>query len=62
MIDFNNLTQAQKEFFNEMWENHQQESKQSEDSINSFTAYLERRRKQEDAQMEAAEILKSKMR
>ncbi len=62
MIDFNNLTQAQKEFFNEMWENHQQESKQSEDSINSFTAYLERRRKHEEAQAEAAEVLKTKMR
>ena len=62
MIDFSNLTPEQKAFFNEMWENHQQESKQSEDSINSFTAYLERRRKQEDDQARAAEVLKSKMR
>lgn len=62
MIDFSNLTPEQKAFFNEMWENHQQESKQSEDSINSFTAYLERRRKQEDDQERAAEVLKSRMR
>ena len=62
MIDFSNLTPEQKAFFNEMWENHQQESKQSEDSINSFTAYIERRRKQEDDQERAAEVLKSRMR
>jgi len=62
MIDFSNLTAEQKEFFNSMWENHQKESQHQEDSINSFTAYLERRRKQEDEQAKAAEVLKSKMR
>lgn len=62
MIDFQNLTPEQKAFFNEMWLNHQQESQHQEDSINSFTAYLQRRRKHEEAQAEAAEVLKSKMR
>ena len=62
MIDFNNLTDEQKAFFTDMWESHQRESEHHSESLKDFNAYIERKRKQEDAQAEAAEILKSKMR
>lgn len=62
MIDFSNLTPEQKAFFNEMWESHQRENESQSESLKDFQAYIERKRKQEDAQAEAAEILKSKMR
>ncbi len=62
MIDFNNLTDEQKAFFTDMWESHQRESENHSESLKDFNAYIERKRKQEDAQAEAAEILKSKMR
>lgn len=62
MIDFNNLTPEQKEFFTQMWESHQRENEQSSESLKDFQAYIERKRKQEDDQAKAAEILKSKMR
>ncbi len=62
MIDFNNLSEEQKAFFNEMWESHQQEDEQSTESVLAFQKYVEKRRKQEDSQAQAAEILKSKMR
>lgn len=62
MIDFNNLSEEQKAFFNEMWESHQQEGEQSTESVLAFQKYVEKRRKQEDSQAQAAEILKSKMR
>jgi hypothetical protein len=61
MIDFNNLTPEQKEFFNTMWENHQRENEQTDDSAKSFQTYIEQRRKIEDNQAKAAEVLKSKM-
>ena len=61
MIDFSNLTDEQKEFFNSMWENHQRENEQTDDSANSFQTYIEQRRKIEDNQAKAAEVLKSKM-
>lgn len=61
MIDFNNLTPEQKEFFTQMWESHQRENEQSSESLKDFQAYIERKRKQEDAQMEATEVLKTKM-
>lgn len=61
MIDFNNLTPEQKEFFTEMWESHQRESENQSESLKGFQAYIERKRKQEDAQMEATEVLKTKM-
>ena len=62
MIDFSNLTAEQKEFFNSMWENHQRENENQSESLKDFNAYIERKRKQEDEQAQAAEILKSKMR
>ncbi len=61
MIDFSNLTDEQKEFFNSMWENHQRENEQTDDSAKSFQTYIEQRRKIEDNQAKAAEVLKSKM-
>lgn len=45
-----------------MWESHQRENEQSSESLKDFQAYIERKRKQEDDQAKAAEILKSKMR
>lgn len=62
MIDFQNLTPDQKAFFTDMWENHQRENESQSESLKDFNAYIERKRKQEDAQAEAAEVLKSKMR
>ena len=61
MIDFNNLTPEQKAFFTDMWESHQRESENHSESLKDFNAYIERKRKQEDAQMEATEVLKTKM-
>ncbi len=61
MIDFSNLTDEQKEFFNNMWENHQRESENHSESLKDFQAYIERKREQEDAQIEATEVLKNKM-
>lgn len=61
MIDFANLTDEQKAFFNDLWESHQRDNAQSNDSIESFNAYIEQRRKLEDNQTRAAEALKSKM-
>lgn len=61
MIDFNNLTQAQKEFFTQMWESHQRENEHSNDSAKAFKDYISKRRAQEDNQAQAAEVLKSKM-
>ena len=61
MIDFNNLTPEQKEFFTQMWESHQQENEQSNDSAKAFEDYISKRRAQEDDQAKAAEVLKSKM-
>lgn len=61
MIDFSNLTDEQKVFFNDMWESHQKQSQQSDDSVKSFNAYIEKHRKQEDNQARAAEVLKTKM-
>lgn len=62
MIDFNNLTDEQKAFFTDMWENHQRDNESQNKSLKDFNAYIERKRKQEDEQAQAAEILKSKMR
>ena len=62
MIDFSNLTPEQKAFFTDMWESHQRESENQSESLKDFNAYIERKRKQEEAQTEAAEVLKSKMR
>lgn len=62
MLDFSNLTPEQKEFFNTMWENHQRDNENQSESLKDFQAYIERKRKQEDEQAQAAEILKSKMR
>lgn len=61
MIDFSNLTDEQKEFFNNMWENHQRENEQTDDSAKSFQTYIEHRRIIESDQAKAAEALKSKM-
>ena len=61
MIDFNNLTPEQKAFFTQMWENHQRESEQNNDSTKAFEKYISKRRAQEDNQAQAAEVLKSKM-
>ena len=62
MLDFSNLTPEQKAFFTDMWESHQRESENHSESLKDFQAYIERKRKQEDEQAQAAEILKSKMR
>ncbi len=61
MIDFNNLTDEQKEFFNSMWESHQRENEHGDDSAKEFETYIAKRRKLEDNQTRAAEALKSKM-
>ena len=60
MIDFTNLTEEQHEFFNSLWENHQKQDEQTDESTKSFNAYIEQRRKQEDDQAKAAEVLKTK--
>lgn len=62
MLDFSNLTPEQKAFFNDMWENHQRESEQNNDSTKAFEDYISKRRAQEDDQAKAVEVLKSKMR
>lgn len=62
MLDFSNLTPEQKAFFTDMWESHQRENENESESLKEFNAYIERKRKQEDEQAQAAEILKSKMR
>lgn len=61
MIDFSNLTDEQKEFFNNMWENHLRDNEQTDDSAKSFQTYIEQRRIIESEQSKAAEALKSKM-
>ncbi len=61
MIDFSNLTPEQQAFLNEIWESHQQGTEQHDESLKDCNAYIERRRKQEDNQAKAAEVLKSKM-
>lgn len=61
MVDFSNLTDEQKTFFNEMWESHQRENEHSNDSAKAFEDYISKRRAQEDNQAQAAEVLKSKM-
>lgn len=61
MIDFANLTDEQKTFFNDLWESHERDNAQSNDSTESFNAYIEQRRKQEESQVRAAEVLKTKM-
>lgn len=61
MIDFNNLTDEQKEFFNSMWESHQRENEHGDDSAKAFETYITKRRKQEESQEQAAQHLKSLM-
>ncbi len=61
MIDFQNLTQEQKQFFSDMWESHQRENEQNNDSTKEFEKYISKRRAQEDNQAKAAEVLKTKM-
>lgn len=61
MLDFSNLTPEQKAFFNEMWESHQRDNEQNNDSTKAFEKYISKRRAQEDNQAQAAEVLKSKM-
>ena len=62
MIDFANLTDEQKAFFNDLWESHQRQNEQSTESVKDFNAYLQRRRKHEDEQAQAAKHLKNLMR
>lgn len=61
MIDFNNLTEQQKEFFTTLWEQHQQQTEQSSEGVKHFNSYVEQYRKQEENQAKAAEALKSRM-
>ncbi|MBQ6649586.1 MAG: hypothetical protein IJM66_12145 [Muribaculaceae bacterium] len=61
MLDFSNLTAEQRAFFNEMWERHQAQREQSDDSVTMLNAYLEKNRQREDSQAKAAEALKAKM-
>lgn len=61
MLDFSNLTAEQRAFFNEMWEQHQAQREQSDDSVQAFQCYIEKHRQQEDNQAKAAEALKAKM-
>lgn len=61
MIDFNNLTEQQKEFFTTLWEQHAQQTEKESDSIKSFNDYIANRRQQEESQAKVVEILKSKM-
>ena len=62
MLDFNNLTDEQKAFFSQMWENHQRDNEQTIESVKAFQCYVEQRRKQEDEQAKATEHLKALMR
>ncbi len=62
MLDFNNLTQEQQDFFNEMWLKHQENKEQTTESVKAFQRYAEQRRKQEDDQAKATEHLKTLMR
>lgn len=61
MLDFQNLTEQQKEFFTTLWEQHAQQQEQSDDSVQAFQCYIEKHRQQEDNQAKAAEALKAKM-
>ena len=61
MLDFNNLTEQQKEFFTTLWEQHQEQAEQSSESVKHFNSYVEQYRKQEESQAKAAEALKSRM-
>lgn len=61
MIDFENLTEQQKEFFTTLWEQHAQQTEKESDSAKSFNDYIANRRQQEESQAKAAEALKSKM-
>lgn len=61
MLDFSNLTAEQRAFFNEMWEQHQAQREQSDDSVTMLNAYLEKNRQRDESQAKAAEALKSKM-
>ena len=61
MIDFSNLTQEQKVFFNDLWKQHQAQAQQTEDSSKSFDAYIANVRNQEQNQAQAAEVMKAKM-
>ena len=61
MLDFSNLTAEQQAFFNEMWEQHQAQREQSDDSVTMLNAYLEKNKQREETQAKAAEALKTKM-
>ena len=61
MLDFSNLTHEQKEFFSEMWEQHQAQREQQQTKSDGVNAYLAKRRKLEDSQAAAAEQLKTLM-
>lgn len=61
MLDFQNLTEQQKEFFTTLWDQHVQQQEQSDDSTKSFASYIEKQRQKEENQAKAAEALKSKM-
>lgn len=61
MLDFQNLTDEQKAFFNDLWESHQRENEHVDDSAKEFETYIAKRRKLEDDQARAAEVLKTKM-
>lgn len=61
MIDFNNLTDNQKEFFTTLWEQHSEQNEQASNSRQSFNTYIEQRRRQEAEQERAAEALKKRL-
>jgi hypothetical protein len=61
MLDFQNLTDQQKEFFSALWEDKQQQAEQTSDSLKACNAFIEKHRKQQESQAKAAEALKSRL-
>lgn len=59
MLDFQNLTEQQKEFFTTLWEQHAQQTENTIKSEKSFNDYIAKCRLQEENQAKAAEALKS---
>ncbi|MBR5639571.1 MAG: hypothetical protein IKW83_07390 [Muribaculaceae bacterium] len=63
MIDFQNLTEEQKEFLTTMWPmwERSQQGETKNNSVQRFNAYAEKRRTLEQQQAQAADILKTMM-
>lgn len=61
MIDFNNLTSEQREFFNRAWEQHQSELQAQADAATHLNTFLANRREQDARGEAAAQELRKRM-